>query len=136
MALSASLRYEVLRRCNFACIYCGVAAPVAVLHVDHVVPRSRGGSNDPWNLVAACQDCNLGKSDGVPDPEFVQRVADDYCAYYESRRGLIGQCRYCGIPISPECDDEPALDECLRCNAAVCDAYEEGFRNGRRMARN
>jgi len=32
------------------------------LHVDHVVPVAESGSDDPTNLVAACSDCNLGKS--------------------------------------------------------------------------
>lgn len=35
--------------------------PLCVLHVDHVVPRSRGGSDSAGNLVAACLDCNIGK---------------------------------------------------------------------------
>lgn len=41
---------------------------------DHVVPRSRGGSNDASNLVAACYPCNFGKADwtlkqlGLEDP--------------------------------------------------------------------
>ena len=44
-------------------------APMSKITVDHVVPVSLGGSNDPANLVAACSDCNSGKSstplDGV-----------------------------------------------------------------------
>ena len=31
----------------------------------HIVPVAAGGTDDPANLVAACQDCNLGKSDQV-----------------------------------------------------------------------
>lgn len=36
-------------------------------HVDHVIPVSRGGSNDPSNLVLACQHCNCSKNDSLPD---------------------------------------------------------------------
>lgn len=59
--LSPSLRFEVLKRDGFACGYCGRKPPEVVLHCDHVVPVSRGGSNDMDNLRTACRDCNLGK---------------------------------------------------------------------------
>lgn len=36
------------------------------MEIDHVIPRSAGGSNDPSNLVAACRDCNASK--GADDP--------------------------------------------------------------------
>lgn len=35
-------------------------------HVDHVVPLSRGGSNDISNLVIACPTCNMSKNDRLP----------------------------------------------------------------------
>lgn len=59
--VSQKLRFEVLKRDKFACRYCGAKAPDAVLHVDHIQPRSKGGTNDLMNLVTACKDCNSGK---------------------------------------------------------------------------
>lgn len=60
---SKSLRFEILKRDSFRCFYCGRSAPDgAELHVDHVVPRAAGGTDDPANLVTACADCNLGKN--------------------------------------------------------------------------
>lgn len=56
-------RWDVLTRDGCQCIYCG-ASPAknkVVLHVDHVVPLSKGGKNIASNLVAACEDCNLTK---------------------------------------------------------------------------
>lgn len=129
MAMSVRRRYEVLRRCNFACIYCGLPAPITTLHVDHVIPRALGGDDEPWNLVAACRDCNLGKTDGVPDEEFINRVRNDYCAYYESKGSNVGQCCYCGVPLI-DYDGEATPTECTRCNTAVCDAYQAGVRSG------
>ena len=38
MALSKRLRYEILRRDNHTCRYCGASAPDVTLTVDHVVP--------------------------------------------------------------------------------------------------
>jgi len=61
-ALSKRLRFDILKRDNFRCRYCGRAAPGATLHVDHVRSRKDGGTNEPSNLTTACQDCNLGKS--------------------------------------------------------------------------
>jgi len=59
--LSARVRFFVLNRDGFRCKYCGASADDARLHVDHVVPRVAGGDDDPSNLVAACDRCNLGK---------------------------------------------------------------------------
>lgn len=74
MAVSKRTRYEVLRRDNHTCRYCGAAAPDAKLTVDHVTPVALGGSDDPSNLVAACRDCNYGKSSSAPDATLVADV--------------------------------------------------------------
>lgn len=61
--LSPETRFAVLERDEFTCRYCGRAAPDVELHIDHVKPVSKGGTNALDNLVTACADCNLGKSD-------------------------------------------------------------------------
>lgn len=64
MAVSKKLRFEVFRRDGFACRYCGASAMKgAVLEVDHVVPKTLGGRDEPRNLVTACEPCNSGKGD-------------------------------------------------------------------------
>lgn len=77
MAVSKRLRFEVLRRDNHTCRYCGGTAPDVVLTVDHVVPKTLGGADEPSNLVAACKDCNAGKSSSPPNAATVQTVSDD-----------------------------------------------------------
>lgn len=62
-SISASKRFEILKRDGFRCRYCGAAAPHVDLEIDHVVAVSRGGRNDPSNLATACGLCNSGKSD-------------------------------------------------------------------------
>jgi len=52
-------------------------APDVTLTVDHVTPVALGGSDDPTNLVAACQDCNAGKSSSAPDAPVVADVAQN-----------------------------------------------------------
>ena len=62
-AIGDKLRFEVFKRDNFKCQYCGMSAPDVVLNVDHIDPVSNGGENDILNLVTSCRDCNSGKSD-------------------------------------------------------------------------
>jgi hypothetical protein len=56
-----TLRFEVFRRDDFRCTYCGRKPPEVVLHVDHVNPWSLGGRTNINNLRTACSDCDLGK---------------------------------------------------------------------------
>lgn len=77
MAVSKRLRYEILRRDNHTCRYCGATAPDVPLRIDHVTPVTLGGADTPDNLVTACQDCNSGKSSSSPDANHVANVSDD-----------------------------------------------------------
>ncbi len=72
MAISKRLRFEIFRRDNYACVYCGRRAPSVTLEVDHRIPRVMGGSDEPENLVSACWDCNRGKGPLDADGEPVQ----------------------------------------------------------------
>lgn len=61
---SNSLRYDVLKRDGFRCQICGRTAQDGVkLHVDHIVPVSKGGKTEMSNLRTLCSDCNVGKKD-------------------------------------------------------------------------
>lgn len=77
MAISKRLRFEILRRDNYTCRYCGASAPDATLTVDHVVAVALGGSDEASNLVTACRDCNSGKSATPADAATVADVAAD-----------------------------------------------------------
>lgn len=77
MAVTKSLRFQVLRRDNHACRYCGAMAPDVKLHIDHVTPVALGGTDDAANLVTACADCNRGKSAVPPDAQLVADVEQD-----------------------------------------------------------
>ena len=77
MAVSKRLRFEILRRDNHACRYCGATAPDVALTVDHVVPTALGGTDEPTNLVTACAPCNSGKSSVPADATIVADVAAD-----------------------------------------------------------
>jgi hypothetical protein len=61
--ISKKVRFEVFKRDNFKCQYCGKCAPEAILNVDHIHPVSQGGEDDMMNYITSCFDCNSGKSD-------------------------------------------------------------------------
>ena len=48
---------------NHGCGCWLLAMPPGTVHVDHIVPRALGGTDDPDNLQALCHSCNLIKSD-------------------------------------------------------------------------
>ncbi len=65
------VRLLVLQRDDYTCRMCGLPgdAPTAVLQCDHIVPRSLGGTNSPYNLQTLCKECNIRK--GALPPTFV-----------------------------------------------------------------
>ena len=52
-------RHDILIRDGYRCAYCG--AENIPLELDHIIPRSRGGSDNPENLTLACKPCNSSK---------------------------------------------------------------------------
>lgn len=60
--MTDSLRYDILRRDGFRCQICGATAQDGwKLHVDHIIPVSKGGKTEPSNLRTLCERCNMGK---------------------------------------------------------------------------
>ncbi|HEY3251949.1 MAG TPA: HNH endonuclease [Ignavibacteria bacterium] len=63
--ITKSMRYDILKRDDFRCQHCG-RSPATVkgltLHIDHIIPRSKNGPTEPYNLQTLCSDCNYGKS--------------------------------------------------------------------------
>ena len=64
--VTPGLRIQVLDRDNFRCVFCGKSPATDIgikLHIDHIIPFSKGGKTTLDNLQTLCQECNLGKSD-------------------------------------------------------------------------
>ncbi len=62
--MDRALRRRVRDRAGSRCEYCGLLqrhAPFALFHIDHIIPRQHGGTDDPSNLALACFRCNLHK---------------------------------------------------------------------------
>ena len=58
---------QIFQRDFYRCGYCIKKFKPKFLTLDHVMPKSRGGSNDPSNLVTACFPCNQKKADKTPE---------------------------------------------------------------------
>jgi hypothetical protein len=60
--LKPSLRFKILHRDKYRCQTCGAtAAGGADLHIDHILPVSKGGTNHESNLRVLCSECNIGR---------------------------------------------------------------------------
>jgi len=83
--ISKEVRAFVLDRNGFTCQMCGVAAGEphpydpgrkTRLHIGHIVDKSMGGTDDPYNLRAICSVCNEGASNlTLNRPETIKLIA-------------------------------------------------------------
>lgn len=79
-------RRRLFKRDDYSCLYCGSNKR---LTVDHIIPKSKGGSNQWENLATCCHRCNSLKSDKTPEeagiklrykpyaPELFSKITDD-----------------------------------------------------------
>ena len=63
----------IFERDNFTCVYCGknVVEDNIKLEVDHLIPKTEGGSNANNNKVTSCRDCNREKSGKKLSDKFI-----------------------------------------------------------------
>lgn len=59
-------RRNIYNRDRYTCQYCGLQPGSEELTIDHVLPRSRGGTSSWENCVLACLECNKRKADRTP----------------------------------------------------------------------
>jgi 5-methylcytosine-specific restriction endonuclease McrA len=72
--MEAGLKELVRRRAGNACEYCRIPQDATLLisfHIEHVVPRQHGGSDEPGTLALACDRCNAYKGPNLTsiDPD-------------------------------------------------------------------
>ena len=67
------LRSFIFNRSGGKCVYCGAKAE----EIDHVIPRSNGGTNSTYNLLASCRACNQMKSN-LSLKDFGKLVGKDF----------------------------------------------------------
>ena len=84
----ADKKAYLLERENYCCIYCGTHAGQAKMQIEHVIPKSKGGTDSLNNLVLSCEACNQDK--GNQDiqtylknkPSVLRRVKSHLCINY------------------------------------------------------
>lgn len=69
-------RFKIFERDSFRCIYCGKSSieNKAELHLEHIFPRSKGGTNQIDNVVTSCAVCNLEKSAKILTKKNLERI--------------------------------------------------------------
>ena len=68
-----NLRRRIIERDGLHCVYCDEDLSSAEIHMDHVIPESRGGHTTYNNLQVTCRKCNLAKGT-LSEEEFTQRL--------------------------------------------------------------
>jgi CRISPR/Cas system Type II protein with McrA/HNH and RuvC-like nuclease domain len=68
-------RKRIFKRDGYSCQYCGSKRN---LTIDHVIPRSRGGTNTWKNMVTCCFRCNSTKGDKTPSEANMKLLTQPY----------------------------------------------------------
>ncbi|MFH2043350.1 MAG: HNH endonuclease signature motif containing protein [Acidobacteriota bacterium] len=94
--ISKELRVQVLVRDKYRCKMCGRSKDEVSLHVDHIIPVAKGGTDEIDNLAALCSDCNIGKSDYLfTDYSNISLIPEDiekfFKFYHDERIGRFEQ---------------------------------------------
>lgn len=78
-----SIRYKVLKAGKQRCALCGITAKERMLDVDHIIPRSRGGSSKEENLQVLCAKCNRSKGakDDTDFRDAGKNIKDSNCPF-------------------------------------------------------
>lgn len=103
MSIRPRDRFLTFRRDNFTCQYCGRRPPEAVLECDHVIARSKGGTDDTGNLLTAGRECNIGKGthDGIDQDASDEAATPKFWRNLPTRLrwSYMGKCDACGIKV-------------------------------------
>lgn len=100
--MNDDIRYNVLKRDNYTCQICGVTAKDgAKLHVDHIVPVSKGGKTVMSNLQTLCDRCNLGKSNKTDNEPINDMTCPNCGGKLVKRKGKYGE--FIGCSNYPKC---------------------------------
>ncbi len=100
--MNDSIRYNVLKRDNYTCQICGATSKDgAKLHVDHIIPISKGGKTVMSNLQTLCERCNLGKSNKTDENFFSNMICPKCGSKLVERNGKYG--KFIGCSNYPNC---------------------------------
>jgi hypothetical protein len=67
---------KLLRKSNDSCVYCSRSIDLKTMTIDHIRPKSKGGSNAIYNLAASCYQCNNLKSN-IEYETFIKLIKEE-----------------------------------------------------------
>lgn len=62
-----AIKERIFRKQGGLCCYCGFAIALEAMTLEHLIPRSRGGTSEQHNLALACVPCNQLRGNWLPD---------------------------------------------------------------------
>ena len=68
-----NLRKTIIDRDGYYCVYCDEDLHEKEIHLDHVIPESKGGTTTLQNLQVTCRKCNTSKGT-LTEQEFIDRL--------------------------------------------------------------
>ena len=71
--IPTNLRRRVIDRDGYRCVYCDEDLTITELHLDHVIPESKGGPTTVDNLQVTCRKCNTAKG-VLTESEFMSKL--------------------------------------------------------------
>ncbi len=84
-------RKNIFARDKNKCQYCGKKVPTSELSLDHVIPRTQGGTSNWKNIVCACTNCNKHKGGRRPEEAgmklICKPVKPSYCPLIQLKLG-------------------------------------------------
>ncbi|MDX6530137.1 MAG: hypothetical protein QOH41_2427 [Blastocatellia bacterium] len=86
---SGRQRFRIFVRDKFRCQYCAKKFQPAHLTLDHIIPRSKDGPDDPENLAASCVPCNQRKGNRTPDEARMPLLATPSALRYGLDRAML-----------------------------------------------
>jgi hypothetical protein len=94
MVVSLKVRFEVFKRDTFTCRYCGRKTPEVILELEHVIPLSKGGTDELDNLTTSCFECNRGKGKSLLDTVLKDRDIHDETILLAEREFQLAEYNY------------------------------------------
>lgn len=79
MLIEPHIKRQIWERQHEKCAYCGTRRQLKHMTVDHIIPFSKGGTDDIENLQCTCKMCNRLKNDMLPSEFtiFVRRILEN-----------------------------------------------------------
>ncbi|MGP1384351.1 MAG: HNH endonuclease [Thainema sp.] len=69
-------KQHLARIYGLSCWWCEIHLPLKKLTLDHLVPRSKGGSNSLENLRLSCLECNRSRGDSLYPPKKSKAISN------------------------------------------------------------